>query len=209
MLARLAAVAILLFVVSPPLRAERREGRAMEAFFTTGASSGDGGTALALSTGLRAMFSSRAGVEVEIAHARRLDFTLEVCPAPLVCVAGGQIPVTGRTLSLVPHLVIQLLPASQRLQAYVQAGVGAGHVRQRYFFGPPLSDTLAERTRSNLTPALSFGGGATIQISPRIAVGADVRSLHLRDDRPTPERYITPSGTLSAVRVGSRVSWRF
>lgn len=208
MLACVAAVAIL-FLVSPPLCAQGREGRGTEAFFTTGASVGDGQTALALSTGLRFILSSRVGAEVEIAHARQLDFTLDVCPAPRVCVVGGQIPVTGRTLSLVPHLVLQLVPASRRVQAYVQAGVGAGHVRQRYFFGPPLSSDLAERTRSNLTPALSFGGGAKVRISRRIAVGADVRSLHLRDDRPTPERFITPAGTLSTLRVGSRVSWRF
>jgi hypothetical protein len=66
-----------------------------------------------------------------------------------------------------------------------------------------------ELTRSSLVVATSFGGGATFQISRRLAVGADVRSLQLFDDEATADRFITPSGVLSTLRVGSRVSWRF
>jgi hypothetical protein len=127
-------------------------------------------------------------------------------------VLGGQVPVTGRTVSLVPQLVVDVLPESRRLRAYVQFGVGAGHVRQRYFSGLPFTDELSERvelTRSSLTIAVSFGGGATVQLSRRLGVGIDVRSLHLRDDPASVERFIVPSGTLSTLRVGSRVSWRF
>ena len=119
---------------------------------------------------------------------------------------GGQLPVTGRTVTLVPHLVLELLPRSSRLRVYAQAGIGAGHVRQRYTFtfGPPV-----EFTRSNLTAALSAGGGLAFRIVPRLTVGADVRSLHVLDDEANPDQFITPSGVLSTIRVGCRVSWEF
>jgi hypothetical protein len=179
--------------------------------FTAGASLGDGDPALALSAGLGVRLSRRLGLEFELAYARALDFTLDLCPAPLVCVLGGRFPVTGRTVSLVPYLVVELLPPSSRWRVHVLAGVGAGHVRQRYLLDPPFTGavTPVEFTRSSLTAAFSFGGGATARIAPRLSFGVDVRSLHLRDDDARPERFITPAGTLSTLRVGSRVSWRF
>jgi hypothetical protein len=48
-----------------------------------------------------------------------------------------------------------------------------------------------------------------VQVSRRLAVGADVRSLHLLDEAANPGRFITPAGALSTLRVGSRVSWQF
>jgi hypothetical protein len=194
-----------------PLGAQSREEPGTHAFLTAGASFGDGETALALSTGLRFGFSSRVGLEVEAAYARKLDFTLDLCPAPRVCVLGGQLPVTGRTVSLIPHLALELLPPSRAIRAYVEAGVGAGHVRQRYFSSVSAGSGAerVELTRSSLTLALSFGGGATVQVSRRLAIGADVRSLHLLDEAANLARFITPSGALSTLRVGSRVSWQF
>jgi opacity protein-like surface antigen len=182
------------------------------ASFMSGASFGDGDTALALSAGLGFAFSPRWGLDFEIAYARKLDFVLDVCPSPLVCIWGGQIPVTGRTVSLVPHLVFELLPASGRFRVYAQAGAGAGHVRQRYFFGPPFVQTGAEPTeftRSRAIAAASFGGGAAVRLTRRLAVGADVRSLHLFDEEATLDRFIMPSGRLGTLRIGSRVSWEF
>ena len=208
-IARRVCITVLSLALTSTVGAQTLEELSREASFAAGASLRDGGSALALTAALGFRFSPRVGAVVEIAHARKLDFTLDVCPPPLVCVLGGRVPVTGRNVSMIPHVAIQLLPTSRRLHVYAQAGVGVGHVRQRYFFGPPFSRNIAERTRSNLTPALSFGGGAAMRISRRIAVGGDVRSLHLLDDAPTPERFITPSGTLSTLRVGSRVSWRF
>ena len=208
----ISVVSLASLAMAPPLRAQNREGPDRRASFIAGASMGDGGTALALSAELGFRFSGRLALEFELAYARKLDFTLERCPAPLVCIVGGQVPVTGRTVSLVPHLLIELLPVSGRLHAYAQAGAGAGHVRQRYFFGPPLNSSVGEPpefTRSNLVVALSFGGGAIVQISPRLALGADVRSLHLLDEEAAPDRFIVPSGTLSTLRVGSRISWQF
>lgn len=192
--------------LAPPLRAQRSEETGPRASFTAGASFGDGETALALSAALGFPLSDRLGLEFELAYARKLDFTIDLCPAPRVCVLGGQLPVTGRTVSLVPHLLIDLLPVSRRHRAYIQAGVGAGHVRQRYFLG---FASPVELTRSNLTVAFSVGGGASVQISRRLSVGADVRSLHLIDDEATADRFITPSGALDTLRVGSQVSWRF
>jgi hypothetical protein len=204
----IAAVAIVSLAVAPPLSAQSREDHRRHATFTAGASLGDGGSALALSAGVGVRWSS-LGVEVEIAYARKLDFTLDVCPPPRLCVIGGQIPVTGRTLALVPQLSIQLLPASRRVRVYLQAGVGAGHVRQRYFLGPPFAGTVTERTRSNVTLAVASGGGLTIQISRRMALASDVRALHLLDAAASPEQFIVPSGTLTTLRLGSRVSWQF
>jgi hypothetical protein len=205
-------VSLVSLAIATPLRAQGREEPDWRASFTAGASFGDGETALALSAALGLELSPRLGLEFELAYGRKLDFTLDICPAPLVCVLGGQLPVTGRTVSLVPHLVIELLPATRRVRAYAQAGVGAGHVRQRYFFGPPLTSSFAEPvefTRSNVAVAFSFGGGATVQISRRFALGVDMRSLHLFDDEAKIDRFIMPSGVLSTLRIGSRVSWHF
>jgi hypothetical protein len=47
-----------------------------------------------------------------------------------------------------------------------------------------------ERTRSKVTPAFSFGGGLTVPLSHRLAVGVDVRSLHLRDEKANADRFI-------------------
>jgi hypothetical protein len=89
-------------------------------------------------------------------------------------------------------------------------GVGAGHVRQRYFFGPrPTGSERVEFTRSQPVAAFSFGGGITVQISRRLALGADVRSLHLFDKEATADRFIVPSGALSTLRIGSRLTWLF
>jgi opacity protein-like surface antigen len=208
---RVAVVSAVSLMLVRPLAAQSREKPDTRASFAAGASFGDGGTALALSAGLRFGFSTRFGLEVEAAYARKLDFTIDLCPAPRICVLGGQLPVTGRTVSLVPHLALELLPPSGAIRAYVVAGVGAGHVRQRYFSSVS-AGSGAERvefTRSSLTLALSFGGGATVQVSRRLAIGADVRSLHLLDEAANLERFITPSGALSTLRVGSRVSWQF
>jgi hypothetical protein len=180
------------------------------ASFTAGASLGDGDTALALSAALAFRVAPRASLEFEVDYARKLDFTLDLCPAPLVCVIGGTRPVTGRTVSIAPHLVIELLGPSSRVRAYAQAGVGGGHVRQRYFTGPiETGNSSGELTRSSRVVAVSFGGGVSARVSRQLAIGADLRVLHLFDDESTAERFIQPSGTLRTVRLGSRVSWEF
>jgi hypothetical protein len=198
--------------IAAPVAAQERDDRDLDqrASFIAGVSLGDGERALATSATLAFRLTSRLDLEFELAHARKLDFTLELCPAPRVCVSGGEVPVTGRTVSLVPHLVVNLLPSDARVRVYVQAGVGAGHVRQRYFPSPlPRAPDVAEHTRSNVTLAWSGGGGVTVDLARRLALGVDVRSLHLLDEDATPDRFITPAGRLSAVRVGSRISWRF
>ena len=188
---------------------ERREPR-RNASFTLGASFGDGNTALASTVSLGVGWSTRLGVEVELSHARKLDFAIDLCPPPRVCVIGGQLPVTGRTLSLVPHLTVQLVPASARVQLYALAGAGLGHIRQRYFLVPSSFDEdRPEFTRSKLTPAVSFGAGATFDVTRRFAAGVDVRSLHLEDDEGEEARFITPAGWISTVRVGGRLVWKF
>jgi hypothetical protein len=173
--------------------------------FMSGVSFGDGETALALSAALDYAFRPRLGLAFELVYARKLDFTLDLCPAPLVCIRGGQFPVTGRTVSLVPQLVFELLPSSGRVRAYVQAGAGVGHVRQRYF----VDQVGPESTRSNVVAAFAFGGGVALRLTRRLDIGGDVRSLHLLDEDPIPARFITPAGWLSTLRVGSRVSFRF
>ena len=206
---KVATCVLLMVLAGAPLHAQSGDEsrkHAARASFTTGASFGDGETALGLAAALGFSVGDRLGLEFELAHARKLDFTIDLCPPPRVCVIGGQLPVTGRTVTLVPHLVLELLLRSSRLRAYAQAGIGAGHVRQRYpfTFGPPV-----EFTRSNLTAALSAGGGLAFRIVPHLTVGADVRSLHVLDDEANPDQFITPSGVLSTIRVGCRVSWEF
>ena len=192
------------------LWAQERREHERTASFTLGASFNDGGTALASTIGLGGAFSSRLGVDVELSHARKLDFTIDLCPPPRVCVIGGRLPVTGRTLSLVPHLTVQLMPVSNRVQFYALGGAGLGHVRQRYFLVPPSFDgDRSEFTRSQLTPALSFGAGATFAVTRRLAAGVDLRSLHLEDDEGEEAGFITPAGWISTVRVGARIVWRF
>jgi hypothetical protein len=188
--------------------AQEREERPRRAAFTTAASFGDGETALALSAVLGFAFSDRVGLELEAAYARRQDFTIDLCPPPRVCIIGGRLPVTGRTLALVPQVTLELLPPRHRVRAYVQAGAGAGHVRQRYWF-PRQAPDAVEHTRSNLTAAIAYGGGVDVALSRRLAVGADARWLSLFDDEAGVETFITPDGALTTVRIGSRVTWRF
>jgi hypothetical protein len=99
---RLAVAATVSLTLAPPLRAQVPDDRGRHASLTAGASFGDGETAAALSAAMRFRLSDRLGIEVELAHARKLDFTLDLCPPPLVCVRGGNLPVTGRTISLIP-----------------------------------------------------------------------------------------------------------
>ena len=77
--------AVILPAAPAPLGAEGRQ-----ASFAAGTSFGDGGSALALTAGMGFRFSQRFGMDIELAYARKLDFTFELCPAPLVCVRGGQ-----------------------------------------------------------------------------------------------------------------------
>ena len=180
------------------------------ASFTLGASVGDGGTALASTIGLGIRWPSRLGVDVELSHARKLDFEIDLCPSPRVCIIGGRRPVVGRTVSLVPHLTIRLTPASAHMRLYALGGVGLGHIRQRYYLVPPSFDAdRSELTRSNLAPAMSFGAGAAFDVTRRIAIGGDLRSLHLRDDDGEEARFITPAGWIRTVRIGARIAWKF
>ncbi|HEU4890701.1 MAG TPA: hypothetical protein VFT47_04075 [Vicinamibacterales bacterium] len=192
------------------LRAQDRRQVERNASFTLGASFGDGGTALASTIGVGIGWRSRLGIDVELAHARKLDFTIDLCPPPRVCVIGGQRPVVGRTVSLVPQLTIRLTPASAHVRMYAVGGVGLGHIRQRYYLVPEfVGGDRPELTRSKLAPAMSFGAGATLDITRRIAVGCDLRSLHLRDDEGEEARFIIPAGWIRTVRVGARIVWRF
>ena len=215
--ARPGLLAAALLILAQPVTAQsrapatsREDGLRPDVSFTAGASFGDGGEALTWAAGTGFRFLPRVGMDIELAHAQTLDFTIDLCPPPRVCVIGGRLPVTGRTLSLVPHLAIELLPRPGRVRAYVVAGAGAGHIQQRYAVVPGLIGTKhVEFTRSNLTAALSFGGGAALQVTRRFAIGADVRSLHLFDDAVDQDRHITPAGALTTARVGARLSWSF
>ena len=200
----------MLFAAAGSVSAQDRGRVERSASVTLGASFGDGGTALASAVGAGVRWSPRIGVDVELSHARKLDFTLDLCPPPRVCVIGGRVPVTGRTLSLVPHLTVHLLPASRRLRLYALAGVGAGHVRQRYFLVPSIfGGERPEFTRSSLTLAVSLGGGAAFAPARRFAVGIDVRSLHLFDEEAEAARFIEPAGVLGTLRVGATAVWSF
>jgi opacity protein-like surface antigen len=118
--------------------------------------------------------------------------------------------VTGRAVSAAPLLVIELVAPSSRVRAYADAGVGGGHVRQRYFTSPiETGEPSVERTRSSRVVAVSFGGGASVRVTRQLAIGADVRVLTLLDDESTLDRFIQPSGALRSIRLGSRVSWAF
>jgi hypothetical protein len=93
----------------------------------------------------------------------------------------------------------------------VQTGIGWGHLRQRYFLRPvPASgEAPIELTRSKPTIAWSCGGGATLPVTTRLSIGADVRVLQLLDEEAGAERFITPAGALTTVRIGVRAGWGF
>jgi opacity protein-like surface antigen len=177
---------------------------------TAGASFGAGGIAPSFGLALSYWPSRRVGIEFELAYSRNLEFTLDLCPAPLVCILGGQLPVEGRSLSLVPHLVLE--PTTwERVHPYAVAGVGLAHLRQRYTVGS-VTDTLVvptEFTRSKRALALSIGAGVEVQVTRRFALGVDVRSRHLFDEEARLDRFIIPAGTLNTLRVGSHASWQF
>jgi hypothetical protein len=202
---------ICLLASASPLQGQNADQPWREASFTAGASFGDGETAIALTAALAFDAPRRLKWGFEIAYARKLDFTLDLCPPLRVCVIGGQLPVTGRTVSLLPFLSMDLSPATWRLRTYVHGGIGVGHLRQRYFLGPPVtgSDPPIEFTRSKVAVAWSYGGGVSVPVASRLALGADVRVLQLLDEEPSPERFITPSGLISTLRAGVRASWRF
>ncbi|HEY8549570.1 MAG TPA: hypothetical protein VIL35_06425 [Vicinamibacterales bacterium] len=206
-----AITAVLVTLAAGTVQAQTREPD-RRASFTAGASLGDGDTALALSAGLGFRLSSRLSLDIEAAYARRLDFTLDLCPPPLVCILGGQVPVTGRTVSLVPHLTVELVPRSRSTRVYLLAGVGGGHIRQRHLSGPAVAgfpSPPVELTRSSRVVAISWGGGATVPVGRGFAAGVDVRVLHLLDEESPPERFIQPSGALETARIGARVEYRF
>ena len=210
MTARLFVCLTVLLAGSATVCAQDRRQVERNASFTLGASFGDGGAALASTIGLGIGWPSRLGIDVELSHARKLDFSIDLCPPPRVCIIGGQLPVVGRTVSLVPHLTIRLTPASARVRLYALGGVGLGHIRQRYYLVPAsFGADRAELTRSHLAPAMSIGAGATFDVTGRIAVGGDLRSLHLRDDEAEEARFIIPAGWIRTVRVGARIVWRF
>jgi hypothetical protein len=195
-----------------PVDAQSGSQPSARAWFFAGGSVGDGGPALALSAGLGLQVDSRVSVEFELAYARRLKFVLERCPPPLVCVLAEELPVTGRTLALVPQVLVELVGHPRAVRAYLTAGAGAGHVRQRYFVGPSASSSFvepAEFTRSKIVPTVAFGGGAEIAIARRLAWGVDVRSLQFFDETLVGELSIVPSGRLTALRLGTHVAWRF
>jgi opacity protein-like surface antigen len=182
---------------------------------TAGFSFGDGGVTPSFGAALGSYWPARhVGVEFELAYSRHLEFTIDLCPPPLVCVLGGQFPVKGRTLSLIPHLVVEAGPW-ERVRPYVVGGIGMAHLRQRYTVGSRDArqmETLVmpvEFTRSKRALALSAGAGVDVSVSRRLALGVDVRSRHLFDEDPRLERFIVPSGTLSTIRVGLHTSWMF
>lgn len=180
---------------------------------TAGASLGDGEAAPAFDAALAFALTDRIALELDLAYARRLDFTLDLCPAPLVCIQGGQLPVTGRTVALIPHLVVDLGQAGGRVRPYVAAGVGVAHLRQRYFGASVdrvgIAVVPSEFTRSAVVPALSAGGGLVVRLAQRVGIGLDARVLALLDEEPAASRFIVPGGTLTMVRSGARVWWRF
>jgi opacity protein-like surface antigen len=212
-LVRIASSGLLVSIVSlalaAPVAAQSGTETRRYASGTAGASFGDGKTAPAFSAALGFEVTRRLAVEFDLAYARKLDFVLDLCPTPLVCVIGGQVPVTGRTVALTTNLMVDLPSAWRRVRPYVLGGVGAGHLRQRYFPGGATGSEGPELTRSKMALAFSVGGGAEVQITRRLAVGADVRWAHLLDEEATPDRFIVPAGTISTLRAGSRVSWRF
>jgi opacity protein-like surface antigen len=194
-----------MLLVASSLWAQGDNGLQGRASGTAGWSTGDGGTVPSFGLALSYWPTRRVGVEFELAYSKNLDFTIDLCPPPLVCVLGGELPAKGRTLSLIPHLVVEPT-AWERFHPYALVGVGFGHLRQRYMVnaGGP-----SEFTRSKKALALSVGAGFDVQVSRRLGLGVDIRSRQLFDEEPDLDRYLVPAGTLSTVRVGSHATWRF
>jgi hypothetical protein len=128
-----AALATVPLAIVPSNAIAQTGGETRYASGTAGASFGDGETAPAFGAALGFRMARRFGVELEIAYARKLDFTLDLCPPPLVCVVGGLCPVTGRTVSFLVDLVVDLPSPWRPVRPYALGGVGVGPLRQRYW----------------------------------------------------------------------------
>jgi opacity protein-like surface antigen len=186
-----------------------------------GASLGDGDTAATVSASLGFSFAHHFGVDFELSYAGHLEFMLDLCPAPGNCPVSEHTPVTGRTVSLVPHFVLDLASSSSRVHPYAIAGVGVTHLRQWYVLSPAVDrvdlgvpgveiDTRStERKRSKLAPTLAFGGGMSVRLSRNVALGADVRLMALFDEAPDGEQNMLALGTIATIRAGSRITLRF
>jgi opacity protein-like surface antigen len=201
----LVVVCIFVLLVTPSLWAQGTDPSRGRASGTAGWSLGDGGTAPSFGLALGYWPTRRVGVEFELAYAKNLEFTIDRCPPPLVCILGGQLPVKGRTLSLIPQLVVEPT-AWERFHPYVLAGVGFAHLRQRYTVNAAVA---SEFTRSKKALALSVGAGVDVRVTRRLRLGLDIRSRQLFDEEPELNRYIVPAGTLSTVRIGSHATWKF
>ena len=126
---KVATCVLLMVLAGAPLHAQSGDEsrkHAARASFTTGASFGDGETALGLAAALGFRVGDRLGLEFELAHARKLDFTIDLCPPPRVCVIGGQLARHG------PHRDARPPPRPGTSAPVIQAaGVRTGGHRRR------------------------------------------------------------------------------
>jgi len=193
-----------------------------------GGSFGDGGTAPVVAASAGYQFDSHVGLEVELVAIPHLNFGKRFGPVPLamagvisvppvpcpfpLCGGGGFVfSTTGRALSFTTNMVGEFPTGLRWFRPYVFAGGGVGHVARtvRESFqllssqarqsGVALPSVIVLSPQGELDLALTTGGGVDFQLLNHLALGGEVRYLHL---------FGTIEG-LNMTRVGARVSARF
>jgi len=113
----------------------------------------------------------------------------------------------GRALLFLTNAVATMPMRVLGFTPYVLAGGGMANIRQSVRFA---TGGIPELERSQNVLALTFGGGVEYPVWRGLALGVDVRYLHLFSERfdTSADRYALPD-PVDPVRIGTRISYRF
>lgn len=170
-----------------------------------GARGGFGGTP-AIELGLG--YGSRARVELALTHRTEIDLDAE---ANFLGVSGRQpVRATGRSTAALVHGAIELARASWRIRPFVTAGAGmARNETDAITYAFPGIDPRAVTITpggSHTNFAWSAGAGASIALSPSLALDIAFRTTDLGDLRAEDGEatIVRPRGTFPLAIAGTR-----
>lgn len=175
---------------------------------TVGAAVSDSATSPAFGGGVTWRFNSVLGMGVELSHLRSLTSSF----AHIYCCADDAERTTATTFTA--NVRLEIPTTTRRVVPFVIAGGGVASVRESYsVIYAQLTSTLAPElirismpilpgpssvTTTTTNMALTLGGGASILVTKRFSVDADLRVLQIMGD---------PGRTIG--RFGGGVSYRF
>lgn len=184
-----------------------------------GGSFGDGDTTVAIGAAVGFRVTRYVGWELEWAYIPSLDLvdtddprilatgqtTFTVAPGLIIPFIFPPFRVSGRAITFLSNFVAEFPTAVHWLRPYLLAGGGLANVSQQVDFGGrpiPLGleaffPLFVESSRTDL--ALTTGGGVDFQIWRGLAIGGDLRYLHIFGE----------GEGFDMTRVGTRVSYRF